>query len=349
MYPNGALVASSPPALPGGVSYEALGPWVTVALSCCVIVGYCVIAVDWYFQSKLARHVEARATLRRLLGIIVACCLAGLALYWVDIPWIAWRAYDALLVIVALRTWAFVLRTRGLSLVDERLALIDELEASAAKYRQIAELLPHMVWTATADGRIDFSNQRWREYASDDRTWLDTVHPDEAAHVQGEWSEALASRTPVTLEARLGGAAGYRTFVVRATPIVHRDAVKWLGACADVEDQKRLAVEKETQARQKTFFLNALSHDLRAPLHNVLLNAHLLKLEMRDGQASESVETIMENAVEAGELLTRLLDFARVGATEAEAIEDVPVMAVINQIVRRFLPVAEQKGLSLRV
>src|SRR3982750_3177871 len=194
MYPNGALFGSSAGALPGGVSYETLGPWVTSALSCCVIVGYCVIAVDWYFQSKLARHDEARATLRRLLGIIVACCLAGLAFYWVDIPWIAWRAYDALLVIVALRTWAFVLRTRGLSLVDERLALIDELEASAAKYRQIAELLPHMVWTATADGRIDFSNRRWQDYTGNDRPWLEAIHEDDTQRVARWWRRMVETR-----------------------------------------------------------------------------------------------------------------------------------------------------------
>ena len=67
----------------------------------------------------------------------------------------------------------------------------------------------------------------------------------------------------MTLEARLGGPEVYRTFVIRATPIRHGNAIKWLGACADIEDQKLLAAQKELQAKQRSFFLNSLSHDLR--------------------------------------------------------------------------------------
>ena len=103
----------------------------------------------------------------------------------------------------------------------------------------------------------------------------------------------MRRREPASREVRLevrpggggagaAGAGGYRTFIVSACPIVRGEAVKWLGACADVEDQKRLAAEKEAQARQKTFFLNSLSHDLRAPLNNVTLNAHLLKTSTAD-------------------------------------------------------------------
>ena len=40
-----------------------------------------------------------------------------------------------------------------------------------------------MVWTATYDGRVDFSNQRWHEYAGYDRTWLEALHPD--VHCKG--------------------------------------------------------------------------------------------------------------------------------------------------------------------
>src|SRR5439155_1130592 len=93
------------------------------------------------------------------------------------------------------------------------------------------------------------------------------------------------------------------------------EAVKWLGACADIEDQKLLATEKELQARQKSFFLNALGHDLRAPLHNVLLNAQLLKMSAdsnggadRNGVEAESVDMIVENAICDGKLTLRVSD-----------------------------------------
>ena len=215
--------------------------------------------------------------------------------------------------------WSFALgclsqEMRGLSLVNERLAQLKELEASAARYREIAELLPHMVWTADSEGFVDFCNQRWREYVGDNRTWLDALHPEDYTQAFACWSNAVASRRPLAIEARLGGPQAYRAFVVKATPIVKGDVVKWLGACADIEDQKLLATQKELQAKQRGFFLNALSHDLRAPLNNIVLNAHLLTLGVHEPAEMESIEMIRENALAAADLVTKLLDFAKVGA-----------------------------------
>ena len=133
---------------------------------------------------------------------------------------------------------------------------------------------------------------------------------------------------------------------------MHGEGVKWLGACADIEDQKRFVAERERQAIQKTFFLNALSHDLRAPLHNVVLNAHVLKMsggETTDPtEIRESLDMIVENAVAAGDLVTKLLDFARAGE-DRNAPERVPLASMVQQVGRRFVPAAEQKGLILRV
>jgi len=340
---------------------DALWAWITIVLSLLVLAGYCAIAVNWFFQAKLARLADSRAALARLRNICVACVVCGFVLYANPTPFFVWRVYDAWLLLLACHAWLFVLRTRGPSLMDERLKQMAELERSATRYREIAELLPHMVWTATGDGHVDFSNQRWREYVCDSRTWLEALHPDEWRAVWQQWNDALTARQPVTIEARLKSgptpatrtapatAGAYRTFVIKATPIVNGDAVKWLGACADVEDQRLLAAEKEMQARQKSFFLNALSHDIRAPLHNVLLNAHLLKMSVSDEADAESVEMIVENAMAAGDLVTKLLDFAKVGAQDHNDIERVSLGAVLGQIARRFQPLTEQKGLYLRV
>jgi PAS domain S-box-containing protein len=329
------------------LEYDIFWSWVTIALSTLVALGYCVIAFNWYFQTKLHQFAEARAALRQLRWICFCCGVCGSTLYLTELPWQFWCAYDLALLIVAMRAWKFLLQMRGLSLLGERLAQVDELERAARNYQQIAELLPQMVWTATAEGRVDFANERWLDYVGDGRPWLEAVHPDERDQARDRWKESLARRVPLSIEARLWGSSGFRTFIVKATPILQGDAVKWLGACADIEDQKLLAAEKEKQSKQKSFFLNALSHDLRAPLHNVLLNAHLLKMTARDEADAESVNMIMENAVAAGDLVSKLLDFAKVGARDDNQVECVDVASILQQIIRRFTPIAEQKGLYL--
>jgi PAS domain S-box-containing protein len=332
-----------------GIQSELQWAWLTMALSALVGLAYAYIAFNWYFQSKMARRRESAASLKRLRGIFVACAACGLACYVVETSWALWRLYDAVLVVVAARAWHFALRMRGMSLVGERLAQATELEKSAQKYREIAELLPQMVWTATETGEVDYSNGNWSQYAGDDRKWLDAVHAEQRQEVLGWWRQTIASRARASREVRLCGARGAaRTFLVTATPIVRGDAVRWLGACADVEDQKLLAQEKDRQAKQKLFFLNSLSHDLRAPLNNVALNAQLLSTHVTDAEAVESVNSILENALAAADLVTRLLDFAKLGTHDRNQVSDVSLPELLNQIVRRFQPIAEQKGLYVR-
>ena len=326
---------------------------ITLTLSVPVILGYVAVAVDWYVWSKLPSRAESADALNRLRWIVICCALCSGVFYLSDVPWLVWRFYDAVLLTMVLYTWSFVLRTPAFGRLGARLAQVDELERSAERYHQIAELLPHMVWTANAQGRVNFANQRWRQYTGDNRTWLEAIHPDESAAAMVAWRRAVEARQPLTIEARLlgrngGGAEAYRTFIVQATPLAHEKFVLWLGACADIDDQKQLAQQKEKQARQKSFFLNALSHDLRAPLHNVLLNAHLLKMTARDEAEVESVNVIMENAVAAGELVTRLLEFARMGGQEHNTVEVIALEPMLQQLVRRFTPGIEQKGLFIR-
>ena len=334
---------------PGGYKEVYWGAF-TIALSTAIAVGYGVIAFKWFFQFKLSKRAEAGMALARLRTIVVWCAVLGLAFVAFNLLrfQLIWRIYDLMLVLLAGYTWLFAARMKGLGLVDEGLARMTELEESVRRYRDIAELVPHMVWTATADGRVDYSNQRWTEYAGEGRTWIDVVAQDEIAQVRASWEEAVRQRVAFNREVRLRGAGQYRTFVVKAAPICNGEAVKWLGACADIEDQKRLAAEKEIQAQQKAFFLNALSHDLRAPLNNIVLNAHLLKMSARDEEETETIHTIAENAVVAGELLTKLLDYARAGH-EFNVVETISVTEMLHQIRRRFLPLIAQKGLDLRV
>ena len=118
---------------------------------------------------------------------------------------------------------------------------------------------------------------------------------------------------------------------------------------AKVEALERLAAEKEAAARQKTFFINALSHDLRAPLNIMALNAHLLKTSAREEAEVESASLIIENATAAGGLLTRALELAKADAENHNAPEPVAVAELLHSVARRFHTAGEQKGLQLKV
>src|SRR4051794_5373409 len=72
--------------------------------------------------------------------------------------------------------------------------------------------------------------------------------------------------------------------------------------------------ESREQSRRKSFFLNAVSHDLRPPLNGLLLQGTLAEV----GVATNNSETVLSavremkaNAKAAAELLDGLLDYAR--------------------------------------
>jgi PAS domain S-box-containing protein len=331
-----------------GSAIDVYWSWLTITLSVFIAIGYAAIAYNRYFQSKLSRKAQCAAAARRLWIITACSIICGATFYWYDMAWPIWRIYDCVLLFLLVGTWAYAIRMRGLSLVDERLSQIGVLEESARRYREMAELLPQMVWTARESGEVDFSNQRWAEYVGDGRTWLDAIHPDDRMRVETWWAKTLRTRKVSSVESRLGGAAGYRTFVISANPIISHGAVKWLGACADIQTQKLLAAAREMQAKRRAFFLNALSHDLRAPLNNVVLNAEMLKIVPPD-EVRNRVVTIVESAKSAGEYVTKLLDFARTGGEEQNRIESFSPLSLLGQIEQRFHPLAQQKGLYIRI
>ena len=122
-------------------------------------------------------------------------------------------------------------------------------QASEQHYRFLAESIPAIVWTALADGRIDYVNRRWLDYTGMDAEesmgngWIAAVHPDDVAVTREAWERSLRDVTEFDREVRYRRAADgtYRWHLVRAMAL--RDAAgrvgKWFGTATDVEDRKR--------------------------------------------------------------------------------------------------------------
>ena len=111
----------------------------------------------------------------------------------------------------------------------------------------VVDALPGLIWTALPDGRIDFLNQRWREYTgltaeeAYGQQWQASLHPDDLAELLDSWQSICSSDQPGEMQARLRRSDGeYRWFAFSARPVVD-DAgglVKWCGIATDIEDRK---------------------------------------------------------------------------------------------------------------
>ncbi|BDI32878.1 hypothetical protein CCAX7_49290 [Capsulimonas corticalis] len=123
-----------------------------------------------------------------------------------------------------------------------------QLEASERRYRFLAEAIPQIVWTAQANGDIDYFNQKWTDYSGYtlDETkgwnWRPVMHPDDLEHTIADWTAALTKGTPYETKYRLRRFDGeFRWHLARAVPLHADDGtiVKWFGTCTDIDDQQR--------------------------------------------------------------------------------------------------------------
>jgi two-component system, cell cycle sensor histidine kinase and response regulator CckA len=142
------------------------------------------------------------------------------------------------------------------------------LRDSEERFRQLAESLPQIVWTALPDGTSDYLNRRWFEYTgmpeSEDvqRARRDYIHPDDIEGVVGSWQIQFQSGMPHQSEYRLRNAQGeYRWHLALALPI--KDSTgriwKWVGSLTDVEAQKRNEAELRKSREQLSTILEGIN------------------------------------------------------------------------------------------
>jgi PAS domain S-box-containing protein len=135
--------------------------------------------------------------------------------------------------------------------VTERRRIQVALERSEAGFSVLAQSMPNQVWTARADGYLDWFNTRVYSYsgvldgALDGDAWAQLIHPDDVPLVTERWSSAIATGEIYDIEFRLRNAAGeYRWFLARALPL--RDSTgavtSWVGTNTDIHEQKLLEV-----------------------------------------------------------------------------------------------------------
>jgi PAS domain S-box-containing protein len=130
---------------------------------------------------------------------------------------------------------------------------------SEERFRVIAEMIPQIVWTARADGWIDYDNPRWFEYTGLDPEkgagwgWESVIHPDDLSEIDRRWKEAIRTGEGYTIEYRLRRRDGeYRWHLDRAIPLKDAEGriFRWFGTCTDIEDQKRIeAALRESEKR----------------------------------------------------------------------------------------------------
>jgi PAS domain S-box-containing protein len=132
--------------------------------------------------------------------------------------------------------------------IEDRKLVEDALRASERNLRLMINGIPGFVFTATAEGEIEFVNQQILDYTGrtieELKRWqaTDLVHPDDLPKLIEALRRSIETGQAQSVEHRVRGADGsYRWFEVRRLPERNEAGriIRWYLLLADIHDRKR--------------------------------------------------------------------------------------------------------------
>ena len=125
------------------------------------------------------------------------------------------------------------------------------LRNSEQSFRQLADAMPQIVWTADDKGVFQYFNRKWYDFTGSEtiRNLWAAVHPDDLAKAELAWRESVLKSEPFHCEQRIRAANGeYCWHLSRALPVmdVYGKAEQWFGTCTDIAASKHIQSQIES-------------------------------------------------------------------------------------------------------
>ncbi|WP_034981644.1 PAS domain-containing sensor histidine kinase [Epilithonimonas tenax] len=194
-----------------------------------------------------------------------------------------------------------------------------QIQENEEKYKNLADSLPIIIWTADKDGNVDYYNKKWYEYTGfeelDNRKNASSkiLHPDDFPKAMAVWNKSQENKVAYEIEYQFKDKTkenGYRWFLGRAIPIKDDDGevVQWIGTCTDIDEFKQFQQQKDN-------FLGIASHELKTPLTSLKLYSQFLEKNLRkqDDHSSADVALKMDDQInKLNNLINDLLDVTKI-------------------------------------
>lgn len=252
--------------------------------------------------------------------------------------------------------------------IQQQKKQLEALMESELRFRTLAETQPHLVWMTDDKGIQLYVSSRWKEFAGFKPTgmesWLQIIHPDDLPDTGKAWTHSLQTGDIYRVEARLKNKTGeYRWHSGHGEAVRNEKGkiTRWIGAFADIHDQKTLSQKLEEQVRKRTRelqrsnedlqqFAHVASHDLKEPVRKIKTFVTRLQEEIGE-QLHESGKMYINRVLNAANRMVVMIDgvltYSTISAVE-EMFEPVDLNEVLKSVEVDLELVIQQKEATIR-
>jgi len=242
----------------------------------------------------------------------------------------------------------------------------NQLRDSVRMLRELTETIPQMLWSANANGGIDYCNQRVLDYTglSPEQVrgtgWMQAVHQDDLEKIAHAWKSAVTTGEPFQYEFRCLRAADRAHHWCISTALPLRDQkgqiIKWFGSVVDLHDwkeaQQALQCAQAELARISRLttmgeLAASIAHEVNQPLTAVTNNASACLRLLADDNLEpatlrRALEEIVSDGARASAVISRIRAFIKKAPAEMYELD-------INELIQEVLALTERELSENRV
>ncbi|WP_433973048.1 ATP-binding protein [Tunturiibacter lichenicola] len=230
----------------------------------------------------------------------------------------------------------------------------EAIELSEARFKELTQSLPNLVWVAKDDGKLGYVNDKWRqEELSDEGLWFaqKRLSLEDRETCRQRWEKAVRDGAFFETELRLQGeldTSGH-WYLVRAVPFLKADKSRagWVGTFTDLTErrEREIAIKITEKLALTGRMTSVIAHEINNPLEAVTNIHYLLAQELRDNATARKYIAMAEYEIEKISGITK--QTLRWSKENAQNPEYCSTAALFDDVLRLFKGKIANRNISV--